>query len=254
MVGRAIALGGIVCGLLALGLPLYSLGGHYADDGTTFGFLLVLLSLASLFPSEVGRDLLVAAGGAAAFGFFLFAPATAAFDELGLLGAGAWLGLCTALIPIGLLVAARRERPPGAPERSRDSARGVGLPVCTVGLALAVAGIWLDADSSGPSYWNASSSGHAIGILMLVLVVLDIVLVGGAAHLALPDLGDLDVLAAAVTFGFLEAGLVATAFENFGALGPGAWIEACAGILLMLGVVLVRARASADLPVAVPAG
>ncbi len=64
---------------------------------------------------------------------------------------------------------------------------------------------------------------------MIVLVVLNVVLLGGPAHLPMPNLGELDVLVAATTFGFLEAGLVSTAFEEFGKLGAGAWIEAAGG-------------------------
>lgn len=250
-VGRAIALVGIVCSLLALGLP-YAAGSHYVDDGTSFAFLLVLLSLASWFTSEVGRDLLAASFGAAAFGFFLFGWAVAAFDSLGRLGSGAWLGLCAMLIPIGAVVAA----PAGEPARARarrNSARGLGLPVCTVALALVVVGIWLDATSGGTSYWNASSSGHAIGIVMLALVVLNVVLIGGPAHVAMTDLGHLDLLVAAVTFGFVETGLVTTAFREFGSLGAGAWIEACAGILLMVGMTMQRSTVTATVPATAPA-
>jgi hypothetical protein len=85
---------------------------------------------------------------------------------------------------------------------------------------------------------------------MLVLVALNVVLIGGPAHLSMPDLGDLDVLVAATTFGFIETGVVATAFDDFGALGIGAWIEACAGVLLMAGVVMLRSGARAPVPAA----
>ena len=251
-VGRAIALVGIMCGLLALGLPIFP-GFRYTDDGTVFAFLLVLLAFASLFPSEAGRDLQVAAGGAAAFGFFLLLPATAAFDRFGVLDSGAWLGLCTVLIPLGLLTASWSEERPA--HSRQDLRRGAGLPVCTLALALLVAGIWLDANSAGQSYWNLSSSGHAVGIVMLVLVALNVVLLGGPAHLAMPDLGDLDVLVAATTFGFVEVGLVSTAFEDFGSLGAGGWLEACAGVMLIVGVSMMRsgAHSSAAAPEAVPA-
>jgi hypothetical protein len=252
-VGRAIALAGIVTGLLAVGLP-YAPGSRYADDGTVFAFLVVLLSFASWFTSDVGRDLLAAAGGAAAFGFFLFLPATAAYDSFGVLDSGSWLGLCAVLIPVGALVARRAGPTPTAPGTRRSAARGLGLPVCTAALVLVVVGIWLDIASDGPSYWNVSASGHAVGILMLVLVALNVVLIGGPAHLTVPDVANLDVIVAAVTFGFVEAGLVSTAFEDFGALGTGAWIEACAGVVLMVGVLQLRSGSNAPVPAAAPAG
>ena len=89
---------------------------------------------------------------------------------------------------------------------------------------------------------------------MLVLVVLNVVLLGGPAHLPMPELGDLDVLVAATTFGFVEFFLVSAAFEDFGPLGVGAWLEACGGILLMLGVIQLRSGARAQVPAAAPAG
>ena len=89
---------GIVTGLLAVGLP-YTTGSRYLDDGTQFAFLVILLSLASWLPADVGPPLFGAAAGAAAFGFYLFIPSTAAFDSFGYLDSGAWLGLCTVLIP-----------------------------------------------------------------------------------------------------------------------------------------------------------
>jgi hypothetical protein len=61
-----------------------------------------------------------AALGAAAFGFFLYVPAVFAFDSLGLLGAGAWLGLCTLLIPLGVLVAAPSSFEPVSRRRGPD--------------------------------------------------------------------------------------------------------------------------------------
>ena len=252
LLGRAMTIAGIVTGLLAIGLP-YASGSRYVDDGTTVAFLLVLLSLASWLPAEVGRDLFGAAAGAAAFGLFVFIPSSAAFSQLGYLDSGAWLGLCTALIPLGALVM-WSERESG--DRQSQTSIGIGLPVVLAGLALIVVGIWLDAASGGPSYWNISSSGHAAGVLMLLLAALNAVLVAGPAFVPMPTLANLDVLVAAATFGYVEAGLISTAFEDFGSLGTGGWIEACAGALLLLGVLQTRGAfgpAAAPGPVARPA-
>jgi hypothetical protein len=242
LLGRAIAIAGIVAGLLAVGLPFAS-GARYVDDGTAVAFLLVLLCFASWLPAEIGRDLLGAAAGAAAFGFFLFLPATAAFDQLGLLESGAWLGLCTVLIPIGALVGWSAEREPGRARAARPLS-GLGLPVTLAGLVLIVVGIWLEAVSDGATYWNNSSSGHAVGILMLLLVALSILLIAGPAFAPIPAIGNLDVLVVAATFGFVEFGLVASAFEDFGSMGAGAWVEACAGVLLVVGVLRLRGAAA----------
>ena len=174
MLGRVVVLAGIVTGLLAVSLP-YADGARYVDDGTTAAFLIVLLALTSWMPAEVGRDAIGAVAGSVAFGFFLFLPAIAAFDDLGRLDAGAWLGLCVVLIPAGALLTSRVD------EQIRIE-RDLGLLTATAGLVLVAAGIWLDASSDGPSYWNLSSSGHAVGLLMLVLVAGTALLVGAAAH------------------------------------------------------------------------
>lgn len=236
LVGRALAIAGIVSGLLALGIP-FAESARYVDDGTTLAFLLVLLSLASWMPAEIGRDLFGAVAGAAAFGLFLFFPATAAFDSLGYLHSGAWLGLCTLLVPIGAFVSSGRGLSLSSPRRAPHVP---GLLVALAGIVLVVAGIWPDADSGGDSFWSFASSGHAVGILLLLLAALNVVLLFGPALRPMPALGDLDLVVAAATFGFVEAGLITTAFEEFGSLGAGAWLEACAGFLLLAGVLWLR--------------
>jgi hypothetical protein len=241
LLGRALAIAGIVSGLLAIGLP-FADGTRYLDDGTTTAYLLVLLSLASWMPAEIGRDLFGAAAGAAAFGLLLFFPTTAGFDSLGYLRAGAWLGLCTLLIPIGAFVSSERGLTLSPSERST---RGPGLPVAVAGIALVVAGIWPEAEDGGDSFWDFSSSGHAVGIVMLLLAALNALLLLGSTLLPVPAVGDLDLVVAAATFGFVATGVITTAFENFGSLGAGAWLEACGGLLLLGGVAwLRRAKAS----------
>jgi len=248
--GRGLVIVGIVAGLLAVSLP-FADGARYVDDGTAAAFLIVLLAFTSLLPAEAGRDLVAAAAGSAAFGFFLFIPAVFAFDSLGRLEAGAWLGVSTALMPIGcLLVFAAGGG--AAPAPAID--RGPGLLVGTVGLVLVAVGIWLDIGSDGPTYWGASSSGHAVGIVLIVLVVVDAVLIAAAAHSSMQT-GDLALLAAAVTFGYATFVVVGAAFDDFASLGPGGWIEACGGVLLLGGVVLARfSRSRSPAPAAVPAG
>ena len=220
---------GIVAGLLAVSLP-YADGRRYVDDGTAAAFLIVLLSLTSWMPAEVGRG---AVAGSVAFGFFLFIPAAAAFDSFGALDAGAWLGLCTILVPGGALVTATRD------EQIRIE-RGPGLLAGTAGLVLMIAGTWLDAVSDGPSYWNLSSSGHAAGLLLLVLVAASALLTGAAAHTR-PQLGYAAVLVTAITFGYAEVGAVSAAFGDFGSMGAGAWLEATGGLLLLGGIIAPQA-------------
>jgi hypothetical protein len=64
---------------------------------------------------------------------------------------------------------------------------------------------------------------------MLLLAVLD------AALLVAPGLADLQVLTAAATFGLLGAPVIISAFDQLGTLGAGAWLQACAGVLILVG-------------------
>jgi hypothetical protein len=238
LAGRAIAAVGVVCGILAIGLSTVSYPGFsatYVDDGTTVAFLLILLSLASHFPAEIGRDTGAAVLGTAAFGFLLYVPAHQAFDRLGTLGSGGWLGLCTALIPIGLLVLKRdRAHAPTRPARSSVEASDPGLLVALGGIVLIVVGIWFAVDDGGPSFW---SSSHTLGILMLLLAALNLLLLtrGGS---------DGALLWACVTFGLVVYPWVDHAFEKFGSLGSGGWLEAFGGLLLLGGVAALRTAAA----------
>lgn len=233
--GRGLVLAGIVAGLLAVSLP-FAGETRYVDDGTTAAFLIVLLSFTSLLPAEIGRDLVAAAAGSAAFGFFLVIPSIYAFDSFGSLESGAWLGVCTALIPLGALVVFAAD---GTTAKAPAVDRGPGLLVATAGLVLVAVGIWLDLGREGPTYWNASSSGHAVGLLLIVLVLADAGVLAAAAHSS-ARVAELVVLAASATFGFTVFAVVAGAFDDFGTLGAGAWIEAAGGMLLLGGVALPR--------------
>ena len=91
MIGRAIAGVGAFCGLLGISLEAGA-GFRYADDGTMLAFLIVCMALTSYVPADLPNrrlDRIAALAGAAAFGFFLVFPSTAAFDSLGYLDAGA---------------------------------------------------------------------------------------------------------------------------------------------------------------------
>ena len=249
LAGRAIAVVGIVTGLLAISLPTV-LALRYVDDGTVAAFLLILICCASWFPAEVGPTTLGAAAGAAAFGYFLFVPAAQAFDQLGDLESGAWLGICAVLVPLGAGIVWAAEREPGPADESRTAAAPVdrALLLTFVGLALFLAGIWLPAESNDTTYWDVSSSGHALGILMLVLAVLNAAL----ALLGKGRAADVALLVAATTFGLAEVGVVTTAFEEFGNLGSGAWLQACGGVFLLIGAAM-RSTAARVVPAAAAA-
>jgi hypothetical protein len=257
MVSRAIAGVGMVAGLLAVSLPFLTLtepasgitlSARYVDDGTIAAFLIVLLSFSSYVPANLGErhlDLITAAGGSAAFGFFLFGPASVAFDRLDLLDSGAWLGLCTVLIPVGALVAWAVERQAGA-AASRAAPPTTSSPALILtgaGLVLGFVAIWLPAESGGDSYWNLSSSGHALGILLLLLVLVSAVLVATSVRRPAPATGEVTLLVISITFGLLAAEWVGKAFDELGTLGSGGWIAAIGGLLLIVGVAELRVAA-----------
>src|SRR5581483_86715 len=231
---------GIVCGLLAIGLHV-AFSGHYVDDGTVAAYLFFLLALASHFPAEIGQDTRGAALGAVAFGLFLYGPALFAFDNLGDLDAGAWLGLCAGLIPFGLVLVRSAEREAGHSAPAGPSAldlRSPGLGPALLGLVLIVVGIWLPAGSHTGSSWHSSKT---LAILMLLLVARS------------PARSDAVLLVAAITFGLVTYPFVRGAFEQFGFLGSGSWIEAFGGIGLLAGVLATRAAAArAAAPAAAP--
>lgn len=235
LVGRVVAAVGIVCGLVAIGLvvvagPAGTL--HYADHGFDIAFVVGLLAYASYLPAEVGQDTAGGLAGTAVFGFYVFVPATLAFDQLGSLGAAGWLGLCTVLIPVGAVIVRVAEHDAGAPQSPRGP-RDLRGPAMLPAIALIAVGIWLPIESGGPSFWDASLSGHALGIVMGLAVVA--LLVAIAIPHRLPA-DALDYLAAA-TFGLVEAEFVHAAFNNLSVLGSGGWLEAAGG-LVMFGAVI----------------
>jgi len=247
LAGRVVAAVGIVCGLVAIGLVLVSGAGgglHYADHGFDIAFVIGLLAYASYLPAEVGQDSAGGLAGTAVFGFYLFVPAALAFDRLGSLGSAGWLGLCTVLIPVGAVIVRIAEHGEPAPRAPRD-VRGLAmLPA----IALIAVGIWLPIESGGASYWDASFSGHALGIVMALAVVALLVAIAMPARLPADAL---DYLAAA-TFGLVEAEFVHAAFNNLSVLGSGGWLEAAGGLVMFgaviagrLGLLVRRAQAPA---------
>ena len=249
LAGRAVAMIGIILGMLAVGLNLISAGGatsHYFDQGVVAVFTIALLSMASYLPAEVGFDTAGAAAGTAVFGFYLYVPALFAFNHLGTPGAAAFLGLGTVLIPVGWAIVRRAERGHGeaAPAASpRDGAAALRDPLFALsvsGVILMAAGIWLPVLTDGPSFWNASYSGNALGIVLLIAVL------ASAAALLLPLVSarrlapDTVLLVACASFGLAAAQWLVAAFDHLGSLGTGGWVEGMGGLLLIGGVVAMR--------------
>ena len=238
--GRIVAGVGVVAGIVAIWLDIVATAGHseqYSDDGTTIVYLLVVLLLAGgcLVSGAAGGprlDMGAAAAGGAAFGFYLFFPAAAAWDQFDLLGAGAWLGLCTALIPIGAVLASVAGRGWQVPQRRPTAIEA--LPAL-LGVALVFIAIWLSA-ADGHSYWNLSLPGHGIGLAMILLCAAVALRILFTLTWATPLSADVGLALAAVTFGLFETGIVQDAFNQFGSLGAGAWLGGAGGVVLLLGM------------------
>jgi hypothetical protein len=236
-----VAVVGVIVGVIALFVN-FAPGAKYTDDGTYLAALLILLVLAacalaaSLLLGKPELDLVAAVAGAVAFGLFLYLPAIPAFKYLSDLDAGAWLGVCAGLIPIGAGVAQLWHR------RSDAKAPGVNLWTIGVlaGLVMIVIAIWSKIVDGAPTYWNGSSSGHALGLLMLILVIASAVLIALALSSRKAEMADLAEIVAAVLAGVAIAQGVGEAFGGFGNLATGGWLALLGGLLLLVSVILHR--------------
>jgi hypothetical protein len=240
-IAELVAVVGVVVGVIALFTSVLP-GVKYTNDGTILAALIILLALAacalaaSLLLGKPELDLVAAVAGAVAFGLFLYIPSIVAFKHLSDLDAGAWLGVCAGLIPIGAGVAQLWHR------RSNAKAPGVNLWTLGVvaGLVMIVIAVWSKVTDYGLTYWNASSSGHALGLLMLILVVASAVLIALALSSQKAELADLAEIVAAVLAGVAIAEGVGDAFGDFGILETGGWLALIGGLLLLASVILHR--------------
>lgn len=243
-IGELVAVVGVVLGFIAIWLEVADQVGHlYKDDGTYMAGLLIAVVVAgcclagSLLLGKDNLDLTAAVAGAVAFGLYLFVPSVLAFKYVDKLGWGAWLGICSGLIPLGAGAAHLWHK--------RSDAKAPGVTLATVaaaaGLILIVIGIWLKlSDGSGYTYWNASSSGHALGLLLLILAIVSAVLIAVAANTRKAELADLALIVSGITVGVAISQTVGEAFNQFGDMGAGAWLELVGGLILLLSLIAAR--------------
>jgi hypothetical protein len=241
-VGELVALVGVVLGFIALWTSTFEgIDFKYSRDGTVMAAGIIILGLAacclaaSLLLGKENLDLTAAVAGAAAFGFFLYLPASMAFKYIDKFSWGAWLGICAGLIPLGAGAAHLWQK------RSGAKAPGVTLwtVAAAVGLLLIVIGIWSEVNS-GASYWDASASGHTLGLLLLVLAIVSALLIAAAANARKAELADLALIVSAITVGLAIAEGVGDAFNQFGDMGTGAWLELFGGLVLLLALTVSR--------------
>ena len=215
----------------------------YADDGTLMVALIIVLVLAAccLLASLLDvadLDLVAATAGAVAFGMFLFVPSWVfAFKYFDKLGTGGWLGICAGLIPLGAGFAHL------ARKRSDKKAPGVDLAIvaAVVVIVLVVIGIWFElANDDKTTFWKASASGHALGLLMLLLAIVSALLIVAAVSARSGLLADLALIVSGITAGLAMYFEIWAAFKHLGDLGSGAWLELIGGLLLLLGLIGTR--------------
>lgn len=225
----------------------------YWDDGTTGGLLAALCLFSALL---LAADVLRPGRGASAlavvalvlFGLYLFSPVGLAFDQLGEVRAGGWLGVAGGALLAG-----------GAHLRLPSGSRALPLGAiprlaAVAGAGLAIAGIFSDVLDLGPearalgyhvTYWDFPPAGHSFGIFLLVLacVALAMLALGWAMRGT-----EADGIAAAVSFllvGFALRVPLAAAFDGLDSLGPGAWLALGGGALAAAGTLPAYLRSPA---------
>ena len=243
-IGEAVAAVGVVLGLVALWMnQVVGTSSKYSNDGTITASIIIVLGIAAccLGASLLGYgdlDLAAATTGALAFGFYLFVPAISAFKSFDWVGAGAWVGICAGLVPLGAGVAHFSAR-----EQSDENATAANpaTAVAAIGLVLIVTGTWMNVLSkTSTSYWNASASGHVLGLLLLLLALASALLLAGAFDSRSGCLADLALIVSGITAGLAMQQGVKQAFGAFDAMGSGAWVELIGGLVLLIGLIGTR--------------
>jgi hypothetical protein len=233
--GRAIAAVGVVLAFVTIWIDALPGDSYWSGDGTTGAFVLVLACLAALalVGGYAGRhaDGPLFAVGAVMLGFYLFIPAAFAFDQWDVPESGTWLAVCAGgLIVIGAGVSCLASVPAAETHAGLSAASlSAGL-----GIALVFPGTFLDATSSGDSYWSSAGIGHSLGILLLILAVG--AAVSWAAEVAGVGTRGLDQAFPLVLLGYVSFFPVGAAFGDFGTLDAGAWLAFAGGILAAGGV------------------
>jgi hypothetical protein len=248
LAGRAIAAVGVVLGLVAIWTHSLPGGANYWSDGTFGGFLLILMILTALLLAggyTTGRrDLDTTAGviGTIALGMFLYLPVLFAFNHWKDIGAGAFIGLGTVAIPLGVWMMHGATMPATMTHETRS----MGGILAVIGMVLLVIGIWTHTTTRGGTYWTTTGLGHNAGICLLVMAILTVVLVVAAYGGTMPWASDAALTLAALTLGFTLFYPVGLAFNHLGQLRVGGWLATAGGIVLLLGIEAMRGTVHAS--------
>jgi hypothetical protein len=245
--------------------------GSYWDDSGWLGYVMLILTLVSAGllalavsgrSGQAGQRYLLPALVLA--GLFGFVPLQAAFNKLGDLGAGGWLGALGALaLAIGALAALARgpgrtkrrlalqPGPQGPQLLSAARAPQQLLPesATLVGALLAFIALWLSPlEFSNETYWslNNAAFGHSLGVTMLLLILVT------AGLIVLSELGPgrfgdcLFVVPSLVLGGiFLFYPLILMS-EDLNYLDAGGWLGVVATGFFVVGALAAFWRAAAE--------
>jgi hypothetical protein len=230
---------GVVLAFVTIWIDALPGDSYWSGDGTTGAFVLVLACLAALALAGgyAGRhaDGMLFAVGAVMLGFYLFIPAAFAFDQWDIPESGTWLAVCAGgLIVIGAGISCLAS---GTAQRAHPGVSAASLSA-GLGIVLVVPGIFIDATSSGDSYWSSAGIGHSLGILLLILTVGSAL--AWAAEIAGTSTRGLDLAFPLVMLGYVAFFPVGSAFGDFGTLDAGAWLAFAGGILAAGGTWVAR--------------
>ncbi|MGZ4462969.1 MAG: hypothetical protein ACXVZP_09025 [Gaiellaceae bacterium] len=246
---------GIGLAFVALWTGIYPIR-YYTDDGSSLGYLLILLVLASLLLSAsilLWRELplwIASALGLALLGYYLGYPLIILLDHFKGMGAGdiesgGWLGMVgAALIALGgAPVYARRAWVPARTRRKAPFYVALGLGA--VGFGLVIVALFLDffnvTITSGQnistvtrSYWS-DPGDHALTMLMLIASAVGLVLVAASAVRRLEAAKFLALGAAALVLGAALFYPLLFAFGHLSIIKIGGWLAPAAALLAVAG-------------------
>jgi hypothetical protein len=244
---------GLAAAFVALWTQIYPIR-YYTDDGSSLGYLLILLVLSSLLLSTsilLWRELplwLASAAGLALLGNYICYPLIITVGgykdmDLGRLRLGGWLGMIGAAVVV-LAGAPLYSRQTWKPARARRALLFyASLALAAAGFALVVVGLFLHlftatnsvGESVTSTYWNDPTETHPLALVLIVVAGL------GLLSLLASALRRVDA-ARLIAFGMALLALGVSlfwpllfAFHGLGNIEYGGWLVVGGGALATVG-------------------
>jgi hypothetical protein len=244
---------GLALAFVALWTQIYPVR-YYTDDGSSLGYLLILLVLSSLLLSAsilLWRELplwIASATGLALLGNYICFPLIIAVGgykemDLGLLRLGGWLGMIGAAL-VALAGAPLYNRRAWKPLRARRAlVFYAALAVAAAGFALAIAGLFVRlftaANSSGvavtSTYWSDPTETHPLALLVIVVCGLGLASLVASALRRIDAARLLALGMASLALGVSLFWPLLFAFNGLGDIRVGGWLVAGGATLACVG-------------------